>query len=570
MNISQLSTTFLNTTNKKIYKWAMWLILLIGSLFKLGLVSGQHLQYNSSAMEDDRLFINLANNILHGQWLGSYNSLTLIKGPFYPIYLALIHLIHTPLLLSEQILYIIACLVFLVSIYPFICLYPIVKKSNKLKYIIATLLGLALIFNPISSDTMPAARVIRNGIYPALTLLTVSLFIALVAYRKSKLWKYIFISIAAGLVLSSFWLTREDGIWIIPFCVSLIMYLFGLTIWQRAKTPYWKWRLAILLLPFIILWLSVFTISSINYHYYRVNNVVEVQSPQFLDAYSSLTRVETGNWVPVIPVSKSSREAIYKISPAFSQLKPYLEGNIGEAWTNISASVYPQYPGEIAGGWFLWAFRYSVEAAGYYKNGHTAMNYYQQLANQVNGACNQGKLTCTKSTDNMYPPLNSRYIHPFISTMGHAFNFISGFQQYNPSPPNIIGDPSSFKLFSIITNEPISNYNNQRKIDYLVGIGKIYQLTFPVLTYLSILIYLILLFVKKVYANSLFIILGLVVMVIVVRMILLSLVTATSFPGINTLYFACIYPLLIIFDFMTLFTFLDLCINKISDKTKLV
>ncbi len=551
------------------WKWLMYLILITASLFKLFLTSGQHLFIIGYAAQDDRLFINLANNIMHGNWLGNYSSVTLIKGPFYPIYLSLMNFTHIPLLTSEQILYIIACIVFLISIYPLLYSFNKVRNSNKLKYIIVTVLGLLLIFNPISSDVEPATRIVRNGIYPSLTLLTISLFIMLFSYRNSKIWKNITISLLAGLILSCFWLTREDGIWLLPITIGIIGYTALIIFLEKQKIYYWKLKLVLIILPFMVMWLSIFTVSAINYHYYGVRAVVEVQSPQFLAAYSSLTRVESGTWMPVIPVSTASRNAIYKVSPAFQKLKPYLDGSVGAAWTNVSTSVYPQYPGQIAGGWFMWAFRYSVESAGYYKNGQTAMGYYSALANQVNKACAEGKLKCTYSTDNMYPPLNKKYIKPFITAMGQSFTFFTGFQQYNPLPPNNAGTNNALNLFSKITNEPIKNHNNISKINMLIFVGKIYQQIFPILTYLSVLFYIILFFTKQIYKSPLFILTGFIGVAIVIRIALLSLVTVTSFPGINTLYFACAYPLLIIFDISTLFIFYENYIEIIKKSYKI-
>ena len=260
------------------YNWSkilMYLALLIGVIIKLNLSAGQHLSIIGYASEDDRLFINLANNILAGKWLGPYTSLTLVKGPFYPLYLALIHIIKIRLLLSEQILYIFSCIVFLICIFPLINFSQKIIKRLDIRYLLITALGLLLVFNPISTDAQPATRVLRNGIYPALTLLTISLFIGLLAYKGSKIWKHILIGLCAGIALSCFWLTREEGVWLLPFTIGLTLY--SGTILLLNKSTYWKWRILIIVLPFLILFLSNYTISEINYHYYKVRTSVEAK-----------------------------------------------------------------------------------------------------------------------------------------------------------------------------------------------------------------------------------------------------------------------------------------------------
>ncbi len=547
------SLGFLSST--KTWRWFMYIILLSASLLKLLLASGQHLYIIGYASFDDQHFINLASYILHGQWLGPYNNMTLIKGPFYPIFLAANHLTHLPILFSEQLFYIFSCLLFLISIYFLINGTPQFKITKKTEYLSLAFLGLFLIFNPISTDVEPATRVIRNGIYPSLTLITVSLFIILLAKRKARIWKLGLVSVFTGLAFSCFWLTREDGIWLMPLIILLVIYSALIVYSERKELVSWKWIEALLFLPLLILWFSIYSISAINYHYYGVRATTEVQSPQFMAAYSSLTRVKSGQWLPVIPVSKADLSAIYKVSPAFAKLKPYLQGSIGKGWVGVSESTYPQYKGQIAGGWFMWAFRDSVQAAGYYTNGPTAMNYYSTLAKQVNAACSKGKITCVASTDNLYPPLTGRYFKPFVKAMGRSFTFLTGFQQYNPTPPNISGTNQQITQFTKITNESATNYNDENKINFLIDIGNFYQTVFPILTYAALIFACMLMFIKKSYKNPLFILMLLLAVGILIRMILLSLVTVTSFPGINTLYFACAYPLLISFVFISIVVF---------------
>ena len=83
-------------------------------------------------------------------------------------------------------------------------------------------------------------------------------------------------------------------------------------------------------------------------------------------------------------------------------------------------------------------------------------------------------------------------------------------------------------------------------------IGDVYQYIFPVLTCLALISYALLLLFKRSYKDPLFIVTGLIGATVVARMVLLSLATVTSFPGINTLYFSSAYPLLIIFDVFSL------------------
>ncbi|MGA7280045.1 MAG: hypothetical protein WBW79_19070, partial [Desulfocapsaceae bacterium] len=81
-------------------------LVLIG--FKLWLVTAHYLMATTTP-HDDLLFVSQAHDILGGNWLGTYNQLTLIKGPFYPLFIALSYYLNIPLLLSQQLLYLSAC-----------------------------------------------------------------------------------------------------------------------------------------------------------------------------------------------------------------------------------------------------------------------------------------------------------------------------------------------------------------------------------------------------------------------------------------------------------------------------
>ena len=139
-------------TNKSII-----FFLLVMTCLKIWLVLGQSMTVYGNFVHDDRLFVNLANFILNGQWLGEYNNLTLAKGPFYSIWMAMSFISGLQLLISEHIFYIFSVLLLILALRPVLS-----RWSTAFLYII-------LLFNPISFADGPMTRVMREGIYPALT-----------------------------------------------------------------------------------------------------------------------------------------------------------------------------------------------------------------------------------------------------------------------------------------------------------------------------------------------------------------------------------------------------------------
>src|SRR3990172_9902234 len=133
------------------------------SVFKLWLISGQNFYAISGASYDDFLFIRGATYLLYGAWLGNFDSLTLMKGPFYVFWLASTTALELPIFLSQHLLYVLACFIFIISIR------PLVQKP-----IIQFMIFVILLFNPMSFSEDFTTRIIREGIYPALTLLVFS------------------------------------------------------------------------------------------------------------------------------------------------------------------------------------------------------------------------------------------------------------------------------------------------------------------------------------------------------------------------------------------------------------
>ena len=133
--------------------WA-WFCFTILVFIKIWLVSGQTLCALGWNIHDDMLFLNLASALIEGNWLGRYTQITLVKGPFYPLWIAAIHFLSIPLLLAQHLLYVTACIIFGISVRPLLRNTPVV-----------ILLFSSLLFNPMSYADGPMTRVLREGIF---------------------------------------------------------------------------------------------------------------------------------------------------------------------------------------------------------------------------------------------------------------------------------------------------------------------------------------------------------------------------------------------------------------------
>lgn len=355
-----------------------WTLLLILLGVYIAVVSVQPIRV-LDAPYDDRLFFSEAVHIANGEWLGPYTDITLIKGPGYPIFLALCHIMGLPVLLAERLFYGFFCLVCV------ICLGQVIRRR-------AVLLAMyvLLLFSPGIFETPHATRIYRDGIYPALTGMILVCAFALVLRRKWSLKQQLPWSIGLGVSLAFFWLTREEGMWLAP---SITLLLAGAWIAGMRDKPSRGWRTISLIAISLGIWgAALLSVSLINRHYYGFFGVVETKAKPLEAAYGALVRVKPEHEDRYIPVPRDARVRIYSVSRAFAQLEPYLEGSVGADWQNTSELFERRTHGGIAGGWFIFALRESVMRAGFDENPKQEMEFYRRLARQVNAACDSGKL----------------------------------------------------------------------------------------------------------------------------------------------------------------------------------
>lgn len=423
-------------------------------LLKLWLVSDQTLWARANFMHDDLLFVRLADNLLQFGWLGPYDNLTLAKEPFYPIWIAFSFLISVPLLLSQHLLYILASLITCRA------LQPLIESS-----ILRTALFVLLLFNPVTF-TFSLTCVLRDTLYPSLTLLVVGSMIGLFVRRHAATYSLIGWATICGLATAVFWLTREEGIWIIPFIAPLGAWTIAAA--MLAKPRNWN-KIVVLTSPLLLSILVVQGISLLNLIHYGVYTIVESKTPEFRAAYGALTRVGSMDYKPQVPVPKQIMERIYTQSPAFAELRPFFER--AGFWTLRSMGFENHSSGadEIGGGWFMWALRDAVSAAGYFNSGAQSSAFFQRLANEINAACEAKRLACLEEKrSSLMPPWRNEYLFPVIEQIGHGLTILTTFIWILPDFVIGEGTPANLELFRDLTREKLLTVANNSQGQILV------------------------------------------------------------------------------------------------------
>ena len=367
---------------------AWWIV----AALSLWLRSGFAIHAIGDAGMDDALFVRLARSLGAGLWLGAFDNTTLVKGMFYPLFILLSFAAGIPLKLAEQGVYLAAS--------AYVAL--LVARSERRRWA-GTALFVALAFNPILW-TVSLSRIIREGLYIGLSLALVGLVMAVVVSRHPMTVAGLSRGLVLGLLGGAFWLTREEGVWLVP-AIALIL-LLGLTAAPRLAARWAPLGMAVLGLV-VVIGADMVT----NKVFYGVVQTVEVKSPAFEHAYGALSRIEHQKWRRYIVFPKEARELAYQVSPAARELRPSLDGDNGEAWRAVGCIAAPMPEcTEIQSSWFQWALRDAVRQAGHYSSLREAARFYRRLAQEIDDACDRGAIPCLPPRSSLTPPFRWHFI----------------------------------------------------------------------------------------------------------------------------------------------------------------
>jgi hypothetical protein len=405
-------------------EWKTFFWLLGGvTLLVLFLGSSRLLQARTTFIYDDRLFLNHAISLLQGDWLGDYNQFTLIKGPFYPVFLAVNYVLGLPLLISQQVIY---CLSGVALIYA-------LSYFCRDRWVLLLLYSL-YVFHPIPFLVI---NPIREGIYASLTtfaiagaILAMANLMGKVEYPKHALYHACFF----GLSFGCFWLTREEGVWLLP-CISLLIGLGFVSQYRQSRS----FKVLIkqsrtLILSLLISITCVLGVALTNYTHYGVFLArSELLAPEFKAGYSALTRVKSTSWSAYVPVPRQVRQQLYAKSEKFRLLQPYLEDPafINDPTFSSGCLYYASTCGDYAGGWFLWALRAAVAKAGYADTAPHTLKFYRDLATEVNRLCDSKQLECTSPHTGAIPLFRRATLQAIPRTIQRGLKLVTSLPRLN-------------------------------------------------------------------------------------------------------------------------------------------
>lgn len=405
----------------------------------------------ANAAHDDLHFVNMASTIGAGNWLGEYNNLTHSKGIGYSLFLLANHVVGIPLKISEHAIYLLSTLYFSY----------VVGKAIAGRYLVAIIFTIVA-FSPTAWIAESGGRVVREGLYVSLSVLLFTLTLhCFVLYKHVTLEKDLiekrYLLLLLGIVTGLYWLTREEGVWLLPALLTMLIYW----LW------YWRGSLKVMsvssqyfLLPFVTTLLIVGSINALNFYYYGVFRNNDFRSEDFKSAYGALSRIKHDQWMRYVIFPKDARERAYQFSSAAKELQTYFEGPPGEGWRQTGCSQTGITPcPEILSGWFMWTLRDAVASAGYYKSAQDAQRFYRRLALEIDTACELHPGECLPYRETMAPAWRDHY---FLDTAKAAVKVFYTLVSFNNIPVGLSqssGAAKQLALFALVTNGPLAQAN---------------------------------------------------------------------------------------------------------------
>lgn len=517
-------------------------------IIQIYLISVQPINAIVQNTYDDALMIEQADSILKGKWLGEYNCLTLVKGPFTPVFMAMANILHIPFLIAQDIFYILACALL-------ICVLGKLIKNNAVKVI---MFGF-LIFNPIIFST-ELCRTYRDGIYTALIIYMLAFTFGIYLNRKEKISKIFWYYIGLGFTIGSIYLCREEIVWLLPYLViSQIITIFNII--KDKEVEYKKRKLLLYLIPIAIFISMILSVMFLNYKYYGVFELNQYWGREFKEAYGALTRIIPEEEIEKVPVTSDALEKAYEISPKFRELKEYFDEETYN-WAICGDGRID----EIQGGYFHWALIRAVESKGYYKDAQTANNFYQELADEINKACDEGKVESLKHKR------VSNVIRYDLEDIWKAFLKCGDTIKYQyrmvlvktKAIPNWIETEEDFAkiekvkeitLTDVITSQTYSSKSDKFRINIIEGIKKNYAKVNPYIFYESIIAaigFIVITIIKKHKNTEEIIVLVGIAGIYLCRIFIISFTYVTMYTSaINVLYLSSTYVLQMLFSLLS-------------------
>lgn len=306
-----------------------------------------------------------------------------------------------------------------------------------------------------------AVRISRDSWYSSLCLLFFGA-LAWVLTRSprpdagviSETWYVIRAGSLLGLVGGVYWLGREERIWMAPSL--LLLFVLPVLALRTGKGQVAAMSLqdrrsslvliaGALVVAGIVSATLVSAVAAKNEAEYGAALVTDFSEGEFVRAYGLWQSVEVGPVRPFVPVSDAQREAVYAVSPTAALLKEPLDGPL-QSWVAPGCQALAVCD-DFAGGWFPFALRDAVALTGNHANAGSAQDFYRRLGDEVEAACRSGVLRCGDVPTGLSPVRAQIDVRSVLESGLDGAIFLARFEVSDTTRPVSEGAPENYRLF---------------------------------------------------------------------------------------------------------------------------
>lgn len=426
-----------------------WLFVIGLAVIKQFLVFDLPIYAISNALPDDGLMVYLAENLRNGQWLGNYQRMTLVKGIGYPLFLAISNRLPLSYLSISSIFYTVSVLCFVYGVKPLF-------KTYKSLAVLCTV----LLFSPVAAALFTFQRVYRNSISAAQVLLIIGSFAGIYYRREWSVKRQLPWIFGAMVGLTSFYFTREDAIWIMPFVlvVTLIYVISVIFLFWKAHKRDMVMRIFLILLPCICLMGVKQTIQFLNQHYYGTAVVNELNEGAFAEMMKVIYSVEDEKELKQTSVSRAKLETLYENSPTLSGIRTEMDAQLA-AWCGDE-----QYSKtwEVKDGWFFWILRDAMSDGGYYRNPDTMAEFCGNVTEELKAAIANGTLEERPTMPSaMMSPWRKGYFADTLGAMWELHRYANSYEGLHTMAAYSVDDNAGgIGRFESMTGNKVFCYEN--------------------------------------------------------------------------------------------------------------
>ena len=262
-----------------------------------------------------------------------------------------------------------------------------------------------LAFSPAATASF-TLRVYRDNIFPGLCMLFFAGLCGYALHCRRPVKQGIGWLVLSGVGLGLAWLTREDGVWLLPFAAAGTLILILTALRDKGSLVKKLGRCALLAVPYGLLAAAILVYSAVNYACYGVFAVSDFSTGSFAAAVGAMSRVKAEEWKPLCSVPTDVRMKLYDAVPQLKQLEYWLEEDedLQNSFRNPELDDYQS-------GSFYWALRKAAWNEGVYDSPQKTEEYWQQVADAINALCDSGQLESNgPKRSSTTPPIRMEYV----------------------------------------------------------------------------------------------------------------------------------------------------------------